>query len=62
MDVAALGGAGTVPTLHGGELDFDADDMTVTSPGGTTVNVTCANIQTANGIVHLSDAVLMPAS
>ncbi len=62
MDAAALGEAGTVTSLAGGELEFDAEAMTVTSPDGTTANVVCGNVATANATVHLIDAVLMPAS
>ena len=36
--------------------------MTVTSPDGTTANIVCGNVQTANATVHLIDTVLMPAS
>ena len=33
---------------------------TVTSPDGTTAQVVCGNVQTANATVHLIDTVLMP--
>ena len=58
-DAAALAEAGTVTSLQGGELTFDADAMTVSS-GSTEANVVCANVQTANATVHLIDTVLMP--
>lgn len=62
MDAAALGEAGTVTSMGSGDLEFDAEAMTVTSPDGTTANVVCGNVATANATVHLIDAVLMPAS
>ena len=58
-DAAALTEAGSVTSLQGGELTFDADAMTISS-GSTTANVVCANVQTANATVHLIDTVLMP--
>lgn len=61
MDAAALTEAGTVTTLNGADLEFDGEALTVTSPGGTTANVICANVETANATVHLIDAVLLPA-
>ena len=61
MDAAALTEAGTVTTLNTADLEFDGEALTVTSPGGTTANVICANVETANATVHLIDAVLLPA-
>jgi len=61
MDAAALTDAGTVSTLNGADLEFDGEALTVTSPDGTVANVVCANVTTANAVVHLIDAVLMPA-
>ena len=58
-DAEALTEAGTVTSLQGGELTFDAEAMTVSS-GSTEANVVCANVQTANATVHLIDTVLMP--
>lgn len=61
MDAAALTDAGTVTTLNDADLEFDGEALTVTSPDGTVANVVCANIPAANGVIHLIDAVLMPA-
>ncbi len=61
MDAAALTEAGTVTTLNGADIEFDGEALTVTSPDGTTANVVCANVATANATVHLIDAVLLPA-
>jgi uncharacterized surface protein with fasciclin (FAS1) repeats len=57
MDAAALGEAGTVTTVEGG-------DLTITSSGDTVkvndATVVCADVPTANATVHLIDTVLMP--
>ena len=58
-DAATLAEAGSLTSLQGGQLTFDADAMTVSS-GSTTANVVCADVQTANATVHLIDTVLMP--
>ena len=58
-DAEALTEAGTVTSLQGGELTFDAEAMTISS-GSTEANVVCANVQTANATVNLIDTVLMP--
>lgn len=58
-DASALAQSGSITSLQGGELTFDADAMTVSS-GSTTASVVCANVQTANATVHLIDTVLMP--
>ena len=61
-DLEALGANSPITTVAGGELEVDADAMTVTSPDGTEANIVCGNVQTANATVHLIDTVLMPAS
>ncbi len=61
-DLEALGENSPITTVQGGELEIDAENMTVTSPDGTTANIVCGNVQTANATVHLIDTVLMPAS
>ena len=61
-DLEALGSESPITTVAGGELEVDAEAMTVTSPGGTEATIVCGNVQTANATVHLIDTVLMPAS
>jgi len=49
----------TVETLQGGDLTFSVDGGTVRVNG---IEVTTANIQTSNGVVHLIDSVLLEAA
>jgi uncharacterized surface protein with fasciclin (FAS1) repeats len=53
-------------TLAENELTIEAGEgdalPTVTSPDGTTAQIVCGNVQTANATVHLIDTVLMPGS
>ena len=54
--------AGTVTGLNG-DLQIAADGETVTvDAGGGPATVVCANVPVANGVVHIVDAVLLPAS
>ena len=49
----------TVESLQGGDLTFSVDGGTVRVNG---IEVTTANIQTSNGVVHLIDSVLLEAA
>jgi uncharacterized surface protein with fasciclin (FAS1) repeats len=49
---------GEVPTVNGATLDVVVnDDGTVTVNG---VNVTTADIEASNGVIHVIDGVLVP--
>ncbi|HSP27650.1 MAG TPA: fasciclin domain-containing protein, partial [Ilumatobacteraceae bacterium] len=48
LDAAALGEAGTAPTVNGAELEFGADGTSVNG-----VDVLCSNVMTANATVHI---------
>lgn len=64
LDLSGLESEGTVTTVAENELTLDfsgeGELPTVTSPDGTTAQVVCGNVQTANATVHLIDTVLMP--
>ena len=54
--------AGTVTGLNG-DLQIAADGETVTvDAGGGPATVVCADVPVANGVVHIVDAVLLPAT
>jgi uncharacterized surface protein with fasciclin (FAS1) repeats len=62
-DVAGLDGE-DVTTVNGGAFTVGvADDgsVTLTDGAGNEVNVVQTDIQTSNGIIHVIDAVLVPA-
>ncbi len=55
----------TVKTLEGDELTIDvADDgtATITDASGNVVNITATDLKAKNGVVHVIDGVLTPAS
>lgn len=64
LELADLESQGTVTTVAENELTLDfsgeGELPTVTAPDGTTAQVVCGNVQTANATVHLIDTVLMP--
>lgn len=64
LELADLEAQGTVTTVAENELTLDfsgeGELPTVTAPDGTTAQVVCGNVQTANATVHLIDTVLMP--
>jgi uncharacterized surface protein with fasciclin (FAS1) repeats len=39
---------------------YDGDKITVTDENGTVANVTIANVEQSNGVIHVIDAVLLP--
>ena len=54
--------AGSVTGLNG-DLQIAADGETVTvDAGGGPATVVCANVPVANGVVHIIDTVLLPAT
>jgi uncharacterized surface protein with fasciclin (FAS1) repeats len=58
------GGEHMVETVGGCMLTLavDGDTVTVTDENGTTANVTIADVIQSNGVIHVIDAVLTPAS
>ena len=64
LELSELESQGTVTTVAENELTLDfsggGELPTVTAPDGTTAQVVCGNVQTANATVHLIDTVLMP--
>ena len=65
-DVAAMakadGGTHKVKTVGGCELSLKADDgkVTVTDENGNVANVTIADVEQSNGVIHVIDKVLLP--
>lgn len=65
-DVAAMakadGGAHKVKTVGGCELSLKADGgkVTVTDENGNVANVTIADVEQSNGVIHVIDKVLLP--
>ena len=53
--VAALGGC----TL---QAKMDGDEITLTDENGRTATVTIADVKQSNGVIHVIDHVLLPAS
>ena len=53
---ADVAGMGSVPTLQGGQLTVDTSQGVKINGA----NVTQADIQASNGVIHVIDAVLMP--
>ena len=72
LDAAALtqqieagNGEARLTTVAGGELVAKANPaggVTITDAQGNTANVTTADLRSSNGLIHVVDKVLMPAS
>jgi uncharacterized surface protein with fasciclin (FAS1) repeats len=62
--VADDGGAHKVKTVGGCELTLKADGgkVTVTDETGGVANVTIADVEQSNGVIHVIDKVLLPKS
>jgi uncharacterized surface protein with fasciclin (FAS1) repeats len=58
----ADGGAHKVKTVGGCELTLkvDGDKVTVTDEAGGVANVTIADVEQSNGVIHVIDKVLLP--
>jgi uncharacterized surface protein with fasciclin (FAS1) repeats len=56
------GGAHAVKTVGGCELTLKADGgkVTVTDENGNVANVTIADVEQSNGVIHVVDMVLLP--
>jgi uncharacterized surface protein with fasciclin (FAS1) repeats len=63
-DVRAGGGGASYRTLQGGSItvSLDGGRMTVTDVHGNRVAVTVADARASNGVVHVVDQVLLPAT
>jgi uncharacterized surface protein with fasciclin (FAS1) repeats len=61
--IADDGGAHDVPTVGGCTLSakMSGDTITLTDERGRTANVTIADVKQSNGVIHVIDAVLLPA-
>jgi uncharacterized surface protein with fasciclin (FAS1) repeats len=57
------GGAHPVETLGGCvlEVTYEGDNIMITDENGNTANVTIADVKQSNGVIHVIDAVLLPA-
>jgi len=57
------GGAATIETLAGQKLTarLSGDSIIITDAKGRATAVTTANVQTSNGIIHVTDGVFLPA-
>src|SRR5882757_485084 len=62
--VAAVKAAGLVETVEGEELTVkhSGDKMMIVDAKGGSSTVTIANVNQSNGVIHVVDTVLMPAS
>ena len=58
------GGAHIVPTLGGCELNatYDGDKIMLEDEQGQTINVTIADVDQSNGVIHVVDTVILPAA
>ncbi|MFD0858532.1 fasciclin domain-containing protein [Roseovarius aquimarinus] len=58
------GGAHIVPTLGGCELNatYDGDKIMLEDEQGQTINVTIADVDQSNGVIHVVDTVVLPAA
>lgn len=57
------GGEATIDTLAGQKLTarLSGDNIIITDAKGRATAVTTANVQTSNGIIHVTDGVFLPA-
>jgi uncharacterized surface protein with fasciclin (FAS1) repeats len=43
------------------DITYEGDQITITDENGTMANVTIADVRQSNGVIHVIDAVLLPA-
>ena len=57
------GGAHIVPTLGGCELNatYEGDKIMLEDERGRVINVTIADVEQSNGVIHVVDTVVLPA-
>ena len=62
--IADDGGNHPVPTVGGCTLQakMDGDNITLTDENGNVATVTIADVEQSNGVIHVIDTVLIPAS
>ncbi|MGF1625413.1 MAG: fasciclin domain-containing protein [Alphaproteobacteria bacterium] len=62
--IAGDGGTHAVPTVGGCTLQakIDGDSITLTDETGGVATVTIADVRQSNGVIHVIDRVLLPAS
>jgi uncharacterized surface protein with fasciclin (FAS1) repeats len=62
--ITDAGGTYTAATVQGGELTFtiEADMVKITDGAGGVATVTIADVMQSNGVIHVIDKVLLPAS
>jgi len=66
MDIRGMidddGGMHVVPTLGGCELQarYRGDEIMLTDERGQTINVTTADVEQSNGVIHVVDTVILP--
>jgi uncharacterized surface protein with fasciclin (FAS1) repeats len=55
--------SGEVTTVNGETFTIEANDdgVTITDGQGNTANVTATDVEASNGVIHVIDAVLLPA-
>ncbi len=62
--IADDGGSHTIETLGGcmltAEMNQAGDGITLTDENGTVANVTIADVDQSNGVIHVTDAVFTP--
>jgi len=58
------GGSAVIDTLGGCKLTaaMDGDTLTLTDENGAVANVTIADVDQSNGVIHVIDAVITPAA
>ena len=58
------GGAHVVPTLGGCKLNatYDGDKIMLEDEQGRVINVTIADVDQSNGVIHVVDRVILPAA
>ncbi len=56
------GGMHIVPTVGGCELEarYQGDNIMLTDQRGQTINVTIADVDQSNGVIHVVDTVILP--
>ena len=56
------GGSHVVPTLGGCELNatYDGDKIMLEDENGRVINVTIADVDQSNGVIHVVDSVILP--
>ncbi len=62
--IEGAGGTYTAATVQGGELSFSIEDgmVKITDGAGGVATVTIADVIQSNGVIHVIDSVLLPAS